>query len=84
MKINKEINKEVNKEVSETPIQVDIQTLWIMGSKLTNNIKAITSWMISNGLTKMSDYKYTGEVTAAQLKKLNKSNNGIINIKLNK
>ena len=83
MKINKEVKNEI-KKVDETPIQVDIQTLWIMDSKLTNNIKAVTSWMINNGFTKMSDFKYTEEVTAAQIKKLKKSKNGTIEIKLNK
>ena len=77
------INKEVNKEVNETPIQVDIQNYFLIGSKLTNNIKVVTSWMINNGFSKMNDFKYN-EATEAQIKKLKKSENGTIEIKLNK
>tara|TARA_B110000971_G_C19520506_1_gene281484 strand:- start:210 stop:446 length:237 start_codon:yes stop_codon:yes gene_type:complete len=78
MKINKEV-----KEVSEAPIQVDIQNYFLIGSKLTNNIKVVTSWMINNGFSKMNDFKYN-EATEAQIKKLKKSENGTIEIKLNK
>ena len=78
MKINKEV-----KEVSEAPIQVDIQNYFLIGSKLTNNIKVVTSWMINNGVSKMNDFKYN-EATEAQIKKLKKSENGTIEIKLNK
>ena len=80
MKINKEVKNEI-KKVDESIIKVDVQTHWKIGSKLTNNIKVVTSWMINNGFTKMSDFKFTGEMTEAQLRKLNKSKNGIVEIK---
>tara|TARA_R110000782_G_C14481642_1_gene376098 strand:+ start:21 stop:260 length:240 start_codon:yes stop_codon:yes gene_type:complete len=77
------INKEVNKEVNEAPIKIEIQNYFLIGSKLTNNIKVVTSWMINNGFSKMNDFKYN-EATEAQIKKLKKSENGTIEIKLNK